>query len=83
MSREKLLVLDPDILSLPGPITTNPSGAPAFFRQVTGDPALAGMRAIRSGRVYQMPERLKAATSQYFVDAVEWLARTAYPERFR
>jgi ABC-type Fe3+-hydroxamate transport system substrate-binding protein len=47
------------------------------------DPALRGLRAVREGRVYQMPEGLKAATSQYIVDAVEHLARLAYPELFR
>ena len=68
---------------LPGWVYGNPRGADAFFAQVTGDPALRKLRAVRTGRVYQMPERLKSSTSQYIVDAVEWLARTAYPDLFR
>jgi iron complex transport system substrate-binding protein len=83
LSREKLLELDPDILILPGWLYTNPAGAARFYAQVTEDPALRGLRAVKSGRVYQMPERLQSTTSQYFVEAVEWLARTAYPELFR
>ncbi len=83
LSREKLLVLDPDVLVLPGWVYNNPSGAAAFYAQVTRDPSLRGLRAVKSGRVYQMPERLKSTTSQYIAEAVEWLARTAYPERFR
>lgn len=83
LSREKLLELDPDVLILPGWINANPAGVRAFHDQVTRDPALRGLRAIRTGRVYQMPERLKSTTSQYIADAVEWLARTAYPQVFR
>jgi cobalamin transport system substrate-binding protein len=83
LSREKLLVLDPDILILPGWLYTTPDAAQRFYNQVTTDPALKGMRAIRAGRVYQMPERLQSTTSQYIVDAVEWLARTAYPQLFK
>jgi iron complex transport system substrate-binding protein len=83
LSREKLLQLDPDILVLPGWVYRNAQGASAFFAQITGDPSLKGLRAVQTRRVYQMPERLKSTTSQYFASAVEWLARTAYPELFR
>ena len=83
LSREKLLQLDPDILVLPGWVYANPGGASAFFTQITHDPSLKGLRSVRTGRVYQMPERLKSTTSQYFAEAVEWLARTAYPEIFQ
>ncbi len=79
LSREKLLELDPDMLVLPGWVYNNPSGAAEFFQRITHDPSLGTLRAVRTGRVYRMPERLKSATSQYFADAVEWLARTAYP----
>ena len=83
LSREKLLALDPDVLVLPGWVYNDPSGAAAFYAQVTRDPSLRGLRAVKTGRVYQMPERLKSTTSQYIAEAVEWLARTAYPERFQ
>jgi iron complex transport system substrate-binding protein len=82
LSREKLLELDPDMIVLPGWVYGNPSGARAFFDRITKDPALRGLRAVRDGRVFLMPENLKSTTSQYVVDAVEWLARTAYPRRF-
>jgi len=83
LSREKLLAMDPDVLVLPGWVYNNPSGAAAFYQRIIHDPSLHGMRAVKTGRVYQMPERLKSTTSQYIADAVEWLAKTAYPERFR
>ena len=83
LSREKLLQLDPDILVLPGWVYGNAQGASAFFEQIAGDSSLKGLHAVQTRRVYQMPERLKSTTSQYFALAVEWLARTAYPQLFR
>jgi iron complex transport system substrate-binding protein len=83
LSKEKLLEIDPDILILPGWTYDNPKGAEAFFAKTTTDPVLKALKAVRDGRAYRMPESLKTATSQYLVDAVEWLARTAYPEQFR
>jgi len=82
LSKEKILELDPDLLILPGWIYGDPGGAAVFFKQTMEDPALKGLSAVREGRVYQMPEGLKAATSQYIVDAVEHLARLAYSEAF-
>jgi iron complex transport system substrate-binding protein len=82
LSKEKILELDPDLIILPGWVYGDPSGAGVFYKQTLEDPALQGLTAIREGRVYQMPEGLKAATSQYIVDAVEYLARLAYPQLF-
>jgi len=82
LSRETILELDPDLLILPGWIYGDPDGADAFYQQTVGDPALQGLSAIREQRVYRMPEGLKAATSQYIVDAVEYLAQLAYPQLF-
>jgi iron complex transport system substrate-binding protein len=82
VSKEKVLELDPDLLILPGWVYGDPGGADAFYRQTVEDPALKGLSALREGRVYQMSEGLKAATSQYIVEAVEHLARLAYPQAF-
>ncbi len=82
LSKEKILELDPDLLILPGWVYGDPGGADAFYRQTLEDPALQGLTAIREGRVYQMPEGLKAATSQYIVGAIEYLAHLAYPKLF-
>jgi len=82
LSKEKILELDPDLLILPGWVYGDPGGADAFYWQTVEDPALQGLSALREGRVFQMPEGLKAATSQYIVDAAEHLARLAYPQAF-
>ena len=83
LSAEKLLELDPDILILPGWVAGDPQGADSFYRELVNDPSLRGMRAIREKRVYRMPEGLKTATSQYIADAVETLARFAFPDLFK
>ncbi len=83
LSKEKILTLDPDILMLPAWVYGDPKGPDTFYNQITSDPALKGLKAIRTGRVHRMPENLKSATSQYIVLAVEDLARYAYPDLFK
>lgn len=83
LSKEKLIELDPDVLILPGWVYGDPKGAEAFYRQTVEDPALKDMKAVRAKRALQMPERLKSTVSQYVADAVEYLAKAAYPELFR
>lgn len=83
LSKEKLLELDPDLLVLPGWVYEEPrGGAELFYKQITGDPALKGLKAVRSGRVLRIPETLRSTTSQYLAAAVEYMARAAYPELF-
>ncbi len=83
VSRERLLELDPDILVVPDWVYGDPDGAERLLQRIAHDPALAGLAAVRSGRVYAMPERLRASTSQHIVEAVEWLAHKAYPGLFQ
>ncbi len=83
LSKEKLVELDPDVLILPGWVYGDPKGAEAFYKQTVEDPALKDMKAVRAKRAHQMPERLKSTVSQYVADAVEYLAKIAYPELFR
>jgi iron complex transport system substrate-binding protein len=82
ISTEKLLQIDPDIIVLPGWVYGNPKGADAFKSRVMSDTALRGLTAVKTGKVFMMPERLRSCTSQYIADAVGWLARTAYPSLF-
>jgi iron complex transport system substrate-binding protein len=83
LSKEKLLEIDPDVLFLPSWVYGEPGGAESFRRQTLADPALRGLKAIKSGKVYPIPGRLTQTTSQYVAQAIEFLARTAYPELFR
>jgi iron complex transport system substrate-binding protein len=83
LSKEKLLEIDPDVLFLPAWMYGEPDRAESFRRQTLEDPALRELKAIATGRVYPIPGRLTQTTSQYIADAIEFLARTAYPELFR
>ena len=82
VSKEKLVELNPDILILPGWVYGDPEGAKNFFAQILDDPALRHMKAVTENKAYMMPEKLKTTTSQYIVDAIEYLVRTAYPTLF-
>ncbi len=82
LSREKILELDPDILALPGWVFGDPAGAEKFSADVLKDPALSLLKAVRQGSVLRIPGRFQNTSSQYIADAVEYLARAAYPGLF-
>jgi iron complex transport system substrate-binding protein len=82
LSNEKLIELNPDVLVLPGWIYGEPDGAKLFFDSFMKNPAYAGMRAVKTKSVIMFNEALKTSTSQYFSDAVEALAKAAYPGLF-
>jgi iron complex transport system substrate-binding protein len=80
LSKEKLIELDPDLLVLPGWVYGQEGGAEGFYARVASDPALRSLKAMRNRRLVRIPENLRATTSHYVVDSIEFLARTAYPE---
>ncbi len=83
VSTEELLTIDPDIIIIPGWVYGDAKAAGSFAASTRENPALRGLTAVRTGRVFTMPESLRTCTSQYIADAVVWLARTAYPGVFR
>jgi iron complex transport system substrate-binding protein len=73
---EQIFEWDPDI------VICNESGVADY---VLKDSKWAGLRAVREGRVYQMPigiSRWGHDTSQEVPLALLWLAETLYPDRF-
>ncbi len=83
ISKEKLIEIDPDILILPAWVWGDPAGSDKFFKKIITDPALQTLKAVKNNRVYRIPEKYKASTSQYIVYAVLELARLAYPDIFK
>lgn len=73
MSKELIVAINPDVLFLPGWAATGDDNARDFFEQVANDPALAGVTAVREGRVYAIPEPLRGTYSQYIVDTIEFV----------
>lgn len=76
MSKELVIEIDPDVLFLPGWIYGDNDGANAFLEQVKNDPALSGVKAVRLGQVYQVPEALRGTYSQYIIDTIEFVVES-------
>jgi iron complex transport system substrate-binding protein len=72
---EQMLRLDPDVLVVCGEEGRESTQA----KLLMGEPALAGLPAIKTGRIAAIPPRLFDALSQQVVDAVEILSRQLYP----
>jgi iron complex transport system substrate-binding protein len=73
MSKELIVEVNPDVLFLPGWIYGESDAANNFVNQVMNDPALAGVTAIKMGRVFQIPENLRGTFSQYIVDTIGYV----------
>lgn len=78
LSLERLVVADPEVLVM----TASQRWAPGFQTRLLEHPALALVRAVREGRVYQLPGRLMVTTSHHIVETVEVLARHLHPRAF-
>lgn len=78
VSKEMVIVLNPDVLFIPAWVYGDESGAEAFKQEVMSDPSLQSVTAIKEGRVYQMPHVLRSVYSQYIIDAVLFVNHSAY-----
>jgi len=72
-SFEDLLLLDPDVLVVPG--ADNPDERGGTETLVRDEPALASLRARRRGLVVTLPSWMYSTNSQHIVTAAEELAR--------
>ncbi len=73
LAGEKAFAADPDAF-----LVTAGSGAELALRR---HPLLARTRAVREGRVVEIPNRLLVALSDRAADAAWWLASRLHPER--
>lgn len=78
VSKEMVIVLNPDVLFIPAWVYGDESGAETFKQEVLSDPSLQSVTAIKEGRVYQMPHVLRSVYSQYIIDAVLFVNHSAY-----
>jgi iron complex transport system substrate-binding protein len=77
-SFEQLLKADPDWLVVFGDEGMKSQQA----QYLLNEPALAGLKAIKSRHIAVIPDRYYTAISQFVVDAVEILAKQLHPEKF-
>lgn len=78
ISIETLIQLDPEIVIVSD---WNPE-EPDFYQKLITHPALGHLSAIRTRRVYAIPEKHLSAVSQYIADGIEQVARVIHPELF-
>jgi iron complex transport system substrate-binding protein len=78
MSKELILVINPDILFLPGWIYGDEKGAEQFLASVKNDPALKSVKAIQNNRIYAIPENLRGTYSQYIADTLTFVVNQVH-----
>jgi iron complex transport system substrate-binding protein len=78
LSLEQVLDVDPEVIVMSASRRWNPG----FQSEVLAHPALRTVRALRDGRVYQLPGRLMISSSHHIVETVEALARLLHPDAF-
>ncbi|CAM2947743.1 ABC transporter substrate-binding protein [Vibrio rarus] len=75
MSKELLVVVNPEVLFVPGWTYGDKSKTESFLNQVMSDPALRSLQAIQKGSVYPIPENLRGTFSQHIVDTILFVNR--------
>lgn len=79
-SLERLVQLDPDVILV---ATAAPPNAPRTSQVLASNPAWANLRAVKSGRVYEIdPVTLVQSAGPRVAQQVDELARYLYPDVF-
>jgi iron complex transport system substrate-binding protein len=79
-SLEKLAALDPDVILV---ITAGPPNAPPTSQQLAGNSAWAGLRAVKSGRVKELPAAtLLQGAGPRVTEVIDQMLPVLYPGRF-
>ncbi|MBB1313741.1 MULTISPECIES: ABC transporter substrate-binding protein [Aliivibrio] len=81
VSKEMVIVLNPDVLFIPAWVYGDDNGAEQFRQAILSDPSLQSVTAIKEGRVYQMPHVLRSVYSQYIIDAILFVNHSAYKKQ--
>ncbi len=83
LTQEQLVQIDPDVFLLPTWDFTNKTDFEKLRTEIQSSPALCTIKAVRNGRLVQVPDRDLFCTSQYIVQGVHGVAKAAYPYLFR
>ncbi|MHC1758110.1 MAG: ABC transporter substrate-binding protein [Negativicutes bacterium] len=82
LTQEQLVQIDPDIFLLPTWDFSNKTDMEKIRSEIQGSPAMQTIKAVRNGRLVQVPDRDLFCTSQFIVQAVRGVAMAAYPQLF-
>jgi iron complex transport system substrate-binding protein len=72
LGSERAFLADPDVLLL--------GRWPGSLEALKADPLLSQLRAVREGRIVEMPNQLLVTLSQYSADACRYLAAALHPD---
>lgn len=79
-SLERLVALDPDEILV---ITVGGPNTPPTSKQLAGNPAWSGLRAVKAGRVHELPsDTLVQGAGPRVSGVIDMLAPVLYPGRF-
>ncbi len=78
VSIESIAAINPDVIIVPQPL----EGANAFIAELTSDPALAEVPAVKNGQVFYVPPRYHTTLSHWNVRGIERLASLLFPSAF-
>ena len=81
ISKEILILQNPDIIFLPSWTYNQELTSDTFLNQILEDPSLQGVEAVKNGRVYVFPERLKSTISHYLAEGAWELFRLSYSHK--
>ncbi|HEX2925521.1 MAG TPA: ABC transporter substrate-binding protein [Ruminiclostridium sp.] len=83
LSKEMIVKYNPDIIMLPSWYYDTKISFDSLLRNIKGDKALAGVKAVKNNKIISVPYQHISTTSQYAVLGIEDVAKAAYPELFK
>lgn len=78
LTKEQIIRINPDVI-----LYSTSSVGSANVDDVKNDPAFANIKAVKENQVLVVEDRYMSSVTQCFVDAVEEIAKAAYPEKFQ
>ena len=83
ITKEMIVKMNPDVLIIPSWDFEKSGKADNFIEETKSDPALSTVKAIQNNRLVTVNDAYLYAASQYAANAVEEIAKAAYPEYFK
>ena len=82
ISKEQVVLVNPEIFLLPTWNYDKHSDPAKFARELEEDPAYCNVKAVKNKKMVPLSDRYRYVASHHIVDAVENIAYAVYPEVF-
>lgn len=83
ITKEMIVKMNPDVLIIPTWDFEKSGKADNLIKEIKSDPALSTVKAIKNNRLVNVHDAYLYAASHYAANAVEEIAKAAYPEHFK